>query len=78
MTYRDKVKQGIIVRLKNIQPYIDHWDQAMAWMVHPANLAFAHRILLEFTDHVLKAAEDKSVDVRYVDRRWTGTITDIS
>lgn len=63
MTYREKVRQGIIVRLKNIQPYIDHWDEALAWMSHPANYLIAHQTMTEFAGMVLQAADDQSVRV---------------
>ena len=58
MTYREKVKQGIMTRLKNIQPYIDHWDEAIARMSHPANMGMAHSTMMEFAGIVLQAAED--------------------
>ncbi len=63
MTYREKIRQGIIVRLKNVQSYIDHWDEALAWMSHPANYILAHQTMTEYAGMILQAAEDESVRV---------------
>ena len=63
MSYEEKIKCGIIQRLKYIQPYIDHWDEAMAWMAHPANVGFAHKTLMDFANQLLEVAGDKSAHV---------------
>lgn len=63
MTYKQRVRAGIIRRLKHIQPYIDRWHEAMAWMCHPANIAFANKVLNDFATQVLQVAEDESVNV---------------
>ena len=63
MSYREKVKQGIMTKLKIMQPYIDHWDEAIAWMSHPANMGMAHTTMMDIAGIVLQAAEDKSVRV---------------
>lgn len=63
MSYEAKIKCGIVQRLKYIQPYIDHWDEAMAWMAHPANVGFAHKTLMDFASQLLEVADDKSAHV---------------
>lgn len=63
MSKDEKLRQGIMQRLSYIQPYVDHWDQAMAWMAHPANLSFAHQILMDFSSQLLQIVGDESANV---------------
>ena len=70
MQYNDVIIEGIKIRLKNIQPYIDHWHEAIAWMSHPTNLAFAHRTMLDYVGNVLQAAGDTSVGMDWYYKRY--------
>lgn len=76
ISYRQKVKLGIMYRLKNIQPYIEHWDEALSWVCHPLNLPTAHETMMDFSGKVLQAAGDKSarMDWYYSRYKLTGVI----
>ena len=70
MSRKDKIKAGIIHRLQQIQPYIERWDEAMAWMSHPANLFSAHETMMEFASQVLRLAGDDSSRMDWYLRRY--------
>lgn len=70
MTRRDKIKAGIIHRLQQIQPYVERWDEALAWMSHPANLYSAHETMMNFASQVLTLAGDQSSRMDWYLRRY--------
>lgn len=47
-----------------MQPYVDHWDQAMALLAHPINIGNSTMRLFSFANDLLFLAKDESAGVR--------------
>lgn len=63
MSVDEKLTQAIFARIKQIQPYQNTWDEAMALVIHPVNIAVNYRRLFHFANEVCFVARDDSADV---------------
>ena len=64
MTPEEKISLGIKLRLRKMQPYIKHWDQAMALLGHPANVVDNYKRLFSFANELCYQARERSTDVK--------------
>lgn len=64
-TPTNTLKKGVKKRLNLIGPYIDHWDQALALLCHPANIKDSYTRMFRFSNDLLYFSEDRSIDVNF-------------
>lgn len=66
---QEKIKLGTLTRLGMIAPYIDRWQEALAIMGQPSNVAMSLNHLAKIVDEIWHLAGDKSADMNWYTKR---------
>eukprot|EP01113_Clastostelium_recurvatum_P011049 TRINITY_DN15569_c1_g2_i2.p1 TRINITY_DN15569_c1_g2~~TRINITY_DN15569_c1_g2_i2.p1 ORF type:complete len:262 (-),score=33.75 TRINITY_DN15569_c1_g2_i2:32-817(-) len=69
MRLRDRVAEGVKLRLSMIGPYISRWPQAVSLLAHPANATSSLKLLALLADEIWHHAGDTSTDFSWYSKR---------
>eukprot|EP01112_Ceratiomyxa_fruticulosa_P009774 TRINITY_DN2563_c0_g1_i1.p1 TRINITY_DN2563_c0_g1~~TRINITY_DN2563_c0_g1_i1.p1 ORF type:complete len:309 (+),score=50.97 TRINITY_DN2563_c0_g1_i1:137-1063(+) len=71
LRFKDKIGFGVKMRLRMIQPFINHWPQAMALLAHPPNIPDSLHHLYLLVDEIWHHSGDKATDFSWYTKRAT-------
>lgn len=77
MDMRERLRTGLQLRLRMVEPYIAHWPQALSLLAQPAAAPRTLRLYADLADAIWHAAGDASTDSTWYTKRLllTGAYT---